>query len=272
MQEEYLKKRTLYLIERGNGTTVRRDGPSVLIERKFTSPVRIPADYIDKVVIYGNVEIDAFSITLFSSKFVPILIIGRREESSIILPNTDEIKSYQKYQTMMLESKKLVENFTNWVNEKRTENQKKTLNSLFKNISIRIEPEESNYYALINKIKPSDFLWTLVKGIMRNLIIITILSKLIKFKLDPHVGVIHQGYHYGLVQDIYGIYEPIADYLTFQFFYADGVNVDFIKEPELDYNKLRFMVDKFENKREEIEHELNATISCCLSFLRSINP
>lgn len=272
MQEEYLKKRTLYLIERGNGTTVSRDGPSVLIERKFTAPVRIPADYIDKVVIYGNVVVDAFSITLFSSKFTPILIIGRRDESSIILPNTDEIKSYLKYQTMMLESKKNTEIFTNWVYQKRTENQKKILNSLFKSISIRFEAGDDNYYAFIDKIKPSDFLWTAVRGIMRNLIIITILSKLIKFKLDPHIGVIHQGYHYGLVYDMYEIYEPIADYLTFQFFYADGVNVDFSTKPELDYDKLIFIVDKFENIREELEYDIHTSITYYLSFLRNINP
>lgn len=272
MQEEYLKKRTLYLIERGNGTTVRRDGPSVLIDRKFKSPVRIPADYIDKVVIYGNVEIDAFSITLFTSKLVPILIIGRRDESSIILPDTKEIKTYQKYQNMMLESKRLVETFKNWVYEEKTKKQQRTLNSLFKNISIRNEPGGNTYQELICKIMPSDFLWSMIKGIMRNLLTITIISRLIKFKLDPHVGVINQGCNYGLVYDIYSIHEPTADYLTFQFFYADGVNTDFIKEPDLDYNELRFLVDKFEDNRLEIEHELNASISYYFSLIRSVMP
>ncbi|ACI22190.1 MULTISPECIES: CRISPR-associated endonuclease Cas1 [Thermodesulfovibrio] len=271
MQEEYLKKRTLYLVEKGNGTTVSRDGPSVLIERNFAAPVRIPADYIDKVIIYGNVEIDAFSITLFSSKFIPILIIGRHEESSIILPNTSELKSYTKYQIMMLDSKKIVESFINWIKERRAQNQKKVLNSLFENISISIEAEDRNYNVMINKIKPSDFLWSRVKEIMQNLIIITILSNLIKFKLDPHIGVINQGYNYGLVFDIYQIYEPYADFLTFQFFYADGANIDFIKNPDLNYDRLRFLIDKFEKKKDDIEQELNSSIAQILSFLRSIS-
>lgn len=91
------------------------------------------------------------------------MIIGRHEESSIILPNTSELKSYTKYQIMMLDSKKIVESFINWIKERRAQNQKKVLNSLFENISISIEAEDRNYNVMINKIKPSDFLWSRVK-------------------------------------------------------------------------------------------------------------
>lgn len=272
MQGEYLKKRTLYLIERGNGTVVKRDGPSVLIERRFTAPVRIPGDYIDKVIIYGNVEIDAFSITLFSSKGAPILIIGRHGETSIVLPNTDEIKSYSKYQKMMLESEKLVEKFTTWINEKRIFNQKKVLSNMFKNITISLDEKEENYYTMVNKIKPSEFLWEMIRGIMKNFLSITILSKLINAKLDPHVGIINQNNNYGLVSDIYKTCEPISDLLTFQFFYADGANMDFIKNPELNSERLQMIVDKFEKKKKEIELELNATIAQILSYVRSVTP
>lgn len=272
MQEEFLKKRTLYLIERGSGIVLKRDGPSVLIERKYKAPVRIPADYIDKVIIYGNVELDAFSITLFTSKHVPILILGRHGESSIVLPYTNEIKDYSKYQSMMLASKKLVDDFKSWILTKRAENQKKLVNRLFKNITVSINHEDSSYRAMINKIKPNNFVWALIKEIMANFLIITILSRLINSKLDPHIGIIYQGSNYGLVFDIYYMYEPFADYMAFQFFYADGVNIDFIKNPDLNTETLQMVIDKFEKKKEEIEYELNSTISHIFSYLRILTP
>jgi len=272
LQEEYLKKRTLYLIERGKGITVSRDGPSVLIERKFTAPVRIPADYIDKVIIYGNVELDAFSLTLFSSKYIPILIIGRHGESSIILPYSDGIDSYSKYQKMMIASNKILDSLMQWAYHHRVENQKKTLDSLFKNIKVSAEPGENSYQAMINKIKPSEFLWQTVKGIVKNLFLLAILSKVLTAKLDPHIGFINQQRNYGLIFDIYYIFEPIVDFLTFQFFYKDGVNIDFIKNPDINYERLQMLVEQFESKREDFDTQIRVIITEILSYLRVIRP
>lgn len=272
MQEEYLKKRTLYLIERGNKTTVSRDGPSVLIERNFSAPVRIPADYIDRVIIYGNVALDAFSLTLFSSKYIPILIIGRHGESSIILPYSDGIDSYSKYQKMMIASKKMTDEFTMYAYKHRVENQKKTLDSLFKDIKVSAEQGENSYQSMINKIKPSEFLWQIVKNIIKNLFLLAILSKVLTVKLDPHIGFINQQSNYGLIFDIYYIFEPIVDFLTFQFFYEDGVNIDFIKNPDMNYERLQMLVEKFESKREDFDAQIRVVITEILSYLRNIKP
>ncbi|GAQ95557.1 CRISPR/Cas system-associated endonuclease Cas1 [Thermodesulfovibrio aggregans] len=271
MQENYLKKRTLYLIERGNGTSVRRDGPSLLIERRNCAPVRIPVNLVDKVVIYGNVELDSFSLTLFSAYRVPVLIIGRHDGVSIVLPYNNDAKTNSKIQKLMLASPKIVNSYKDWVLKTRGENQRKILNKLFPNMSITIEGEE-NYEKMIGRIKPSDFLWSLIKEIMANLLIITILSRLLNAKLDPHLGILNQNCNYGLVFDIYFIHEPIAEYLAFQFFYADSFNIDFAKNPEINGEQLQRIIELFEKKKEEIEYQLNKTIAEIFHLMRQITP
>jgi CRISPR/Cas system-associated endonuclease Cas1 len=69
-------ERTLFLNER-TGMSVRRDGPSLWIERPGAAGSRVPLRLIRRVLISGNVALDAESLTTFARRGVPIMFARR---------------------------------------------------------------------------------------------------------------------------------------------------------------------------------------------------
>lgn len=272
MQEEFLNKKTLYLVDRGTGLTVRRDGPSVLIEKKGRAPIRIPVNFVDKVIIWGNIELDAYSLTLFSRHNIPVVILNRDRESSVILPYNHESTDHSKQQRRILGSVILAEKYLKMIKNRRIENERRVINKLFKNLSISIEIEERRYQSLLSKIKPSEFLWDTIKRIIASILQITITGKLISSKLNPHIGIMHKGCDYGLVFDIYHIYEPEADLQTAQFFYSGSCKPSFINQPEITHEEIQIITNRFEMQRMSLYHSLDETISELFSIMRKVTP
>lgn len=71
--------RTLFLNERA-GMRVRRDGPSLWIERPGSAGSRVPVRLIRRVLISGNVALDAESLTAFAERGVPVTLMSRDGE------------------------------------------------------------------------------------------------------------------------------------------------------------------------------------------------
>ncbi len=271
MPEEYLnkEKKTLYLVEKGNGLIMRRDGPSVLIERKNKAPVRIPVNYVDKVIILGNVELDSFSLTLFSSHRIPVLIINRDREFSLILPPNKDLSDLSREQKRLLSSSVLIDKYRSTILRRRFEEERKVIRILFDKISIN---PQDRYHTIINKIKPSEFLWNKVKAIIANLIQINIIERIMSARLNPHLGVINKACNYGLVYDIYHIFEPEADLQTAKFFCLSKLKNDFANNPHISHEILEIMINNFEKRQAEISNSIDMVISEILEIMRIVPP
>jgi hypothetical protein len=74
-----MMERTLFLNERA-GMRVRRDGPSLWIERAGSAGSRVPVRLVRRVLISGNVTLDAESLTAFARRGVPITLVSRTGE------------------------------------------------------------------------------------------------------------------------------------------------------------------------------------------------
>lgn len=68
--------KTLYLME-SEGIEVRRDGPSLWINRQGKAGQRVPARWVDRVIVTGNVRLDAEVITLFTANHIPVMFLNR---------------------------------------------------------------------------------------------------------------------------------------------------------------------------------------------------
>ncbi|MCP9440382.1 MAG: CRISPR-associated endonuclease Cas1 [Nitrospira sp.] len=73
-------ERTLFLNERA-GLRVRRDGPSLWIEQPGSAGSRVPVRLIRRVLIAGNVALDAESLTAFAERGVPVTLVGRNGQA-----------------------------------------------------------------------------------------------------------------------------------------------------------------------------------------------
>ncbi len=69
-------ERTLYLKETP-GLRVSRDGPSLWVTRPHTAGQRVPVRLIRRVLIAGNVTLDAEALTVFAQRGVPITLLDR---------------------------------------------------------------------------------------------------------------------------------------------------------------------------------------------------
>lgn len=67
--------RTLYLNQRP-GLRVSRDGPSLWIEQQGSAGRRVPVRLIRRVLIAGNVALDAESLTVFAERGVPVTLLN----------------------------------------------------------------------------------------------------------------------------------------------------------------------------------------------------
>lgn len=215
--------RTLYLNERPR-LVVLRDGPSVLIRQPEQACQRIPARLVGRVVIIGNVRIDAAAITLFTEHGIPVVFMSRSgSEVAVAIPYNHRLARHYEEQRVFLENEGNIKRYLSWMMTRRMAVQTAVLKRLFKDKAraFRFGVGDGNYQALISGIKPVDEArWSVAKGILNSLFRGLVIEHLSAAGLDPHTGVLHRRHNFGLALDICHVLEAESDLLCIQFFRA----------------------------------------------------
>ena len=149
--------RTLYLSENNNDLWILRDGPSVIIKSKERVSRRVPVRLLSRVVIIGNVRLDAGAITLFTENDVPVVFMNRAaEDVAVAIPYNHRLPTHYKEQRIFLESEENIERFENWANTKRMVIQVNMLKRLQRPIADKFTYGigEGNYQKLLSQMKP----------------------------------------------------------------------------------------------------------------------
>lgn len=213
--------RSLYLNDSLKGLTVLRDGPSIWIKHKFTAGWRIPARVIGRVIVIGNIRIDAGAITLFAENNIPVIFRNRTgEEIAVVIPYNHRLPTHYEEQKILLQSEKNILRYTDWAKTKRMTSQLKVLSRLFKNRAFGFYNEigEGNYQLILKNLKPEEPKWLVITELITNLLRGLIIERLMKADLDPHTGVIHRRHNFGLALDICYIMGAEVDMQALQFF------------------------------------------------------
>ncbi len=214
--------RTLYLSESGSDVRVRRDGPSVWVTRQNSAGQRIPARLVSRVVIIGNVMLDAGSITLFSENDIPVVFMARNaEEVAVAMPYSHRLPLYYRAQKGFLSSNADVQAYRVWAETWHRAVQSSVLKRLYPQLghTLPFRIGEKDYQDVIAYLKPHDEAkWDVVRGFVNNLFRTVIVEQLIRRELDPNLGVIHREYALGLVLDICHMVEAERDLQCLQFF------------------------------------------------------
>ncbi|MCX7794691.1 MAG: CRISPR-associated endonuclease Cas1 [Thermodesulfovibrionales bacterium] len=268
-------ERSLYINDNLKGLTVLRDGPSVWIKDRFTAGRRIPARLISRVVIIGNVRIDAQAITLFAENNIPVIFMQRNgQEVAVTIPYNHKLAAHYEEQKILLQSDKNIEKYTNWAKTKRMTIQLKVLNRLFKNRAFRFYNEigEGNYQLIINRLKPSEEKWNVLNEIITNILRGLIIERLIKADLDPHTGVIHRRHNFGLALDICYIMGAEIDIQALQFFRSGTENFLVKKSSGWEVNSqgMQNILHRFENRRDVLTRTVEEIIDEIFELIREL--
>ncbi len=267
--------RTLYLNENSN-INVTRDGPSVWIQWCSGSGQRVPARLISRVVIIGNVKLEAGAITLFTENDIPVVFLTKSgEEVAVALPYNHKLPTHYEEQKVFLETAENSQRFENWANTKRMVIQVSIMRRLYRKSSYKFKFGfgEGNYQKLLSPFKPrSEDKWTAVTNVINNLFRLLIIEHLIKAGLDLHMGVIHRRHNFGLALDICYIMGGESDLQAIKFFRcAKSDHIEKISGNwTLTDKGMRNIIQRFENRKVALHNIVSSIIDEIFELMRQL--
>lgn len=243
--------RTLYLSENSSGMVVLRDGPSVWIKSRENAGQRIPVRLISRAVVIGNVRLDAAVITLFTENDIPVIFMNQNaNEIATAIPFNNTIYTRYKEQDFLLRNRDKSSSFKKWAEAKKMAIQADVVKRLYRPATFHIN--DSDYAEIISFLKPRDEnQWIVVKGFINNLFKELATAELLRARLDPHLGIIHNRQSFGLVHDICHIMEAENDIQCLQFFKCSRIDPFIEKQAEkyrISSAGIKSIIHRFENR------------------------
>lgn len=252
--------RSLY-ISQANKPVVMRDGPSIWVREEGRAGRRIPVRLVSRVVIIGNVTLDAGTVTLFAENNVPITFItGRNTEAAVALPYNHRLPEHYAEQRILLESETNIEHYRKWTEAKRSLIQMRMLRRFFPDsYAAKVAPGlgSGNYDKLFASMKKgAEEQWYIVSSFVLNIFRTLIIERIVACRLDPHFGVIHRRHNFGLALDICYMIGGEGDMQTIRFFSSSGIGDLMVKQNRqwvLTSAGIKNIIHRFENRREVIK-------------------
>lgn len=269
--------RTLYLNESAGDLHVKRDGPSVWITARETAGRRVPARLLSRVVVMGNVKLDARAITLFAEHDIPVVFMDNRaEETAMAIPYNHRLPSHYEEQKVFLESDANASRYEQWALAKRAVLQADVLRRFDRSLSgqLAFGIGEGNYQQVLSGLKPkSEDKWSVVTGIINSLFRGLIMEHVLKADLDPHTGVIHRRHNFGFVLDICYIVGAESDMQAVRFFRA--AREAFLMERRhsiwnVTEPGMRDIIHRFENRRKRLSNLVGMVLDEVFELMREV--
>ena len=272
-------EKTLYLNENREMRVVR-DGPSLWITIGNRAGCRVPARLVSRVVITGNVRLDAGCITLFTENGIPVIFINRRGEllaTALGIINPD--LRLKERQTCLFANTVYRPRVLNWIKASRKNLQLSLIRYLGykKGIFSKKGFRERDFKEVISRYLPEDDRCVfIVKGMVSGLLYELLTSIVIRADLDPHLGIIHRRYNMGLVRDLAYIMEAEVLRQTIQFFRLKKWDFYFTRnsnnnaEKDLNPAGVRSVVMRFESHRDRLTNIADGLIDDIFNLMREL--
>ncbi len=206
--------RTLFLNER-SGLRVSRDGPSLWIEQPGSAGRRVPVRLIRRVLIAGNVALDAESLTAFAERGVPITLVSREGEPlAMVVGCAAGLFARRGLQAGALENPRVRERVSAWL---RAWERGRWLA-----LATRLDPvtalqwrgrgvRQADYEAWVQRqgrLRSASFRR---RGVFHAAVSTLALDQIADAGWDPHLGVAHRGEPLGFVKDCAAAIQADAD-------------------------------------------------------------
>ncbi len=269
--------RTLYLTE-NRGLVVTRDGPSLWVTQEGKAGTRVPARLIGRVVVIGNVRMDAGVITLFAARGIPVTFMNRRGEASAVsLPCADRFPRHHDKQRAFLSSEAAVGRYRTFLSAHRQMTQLDCLKRIAGNVVESWEREgfrEKDYRKILGRFAPAgDETWTAARDVVANLFRELVIGVILKAGLDPHLGIVHRRDHFGFALDLCHALDAEIDTQTQQFLRADGTQARMSRERGgwiVTKTGLRDIIHRFENRAKAVRERTETVVDGFFELAREL--
>jgi CRISPR/Cas system-associated endonuclease Cas1 len=269
--------RTLYLNE-NKGLTVFRDGPSVWIKEDGKAGRRIPARLIGRVVIIGNLRLEAGVITLFTNNDIPVTFINHRGDAvAVAIPYNHHLPRHYEEQKIFLEAEGNIERYKSWLYARSKETQINVIRRISKGVAELFVTKgfrEKDYQRFIERFKPSkDEQWKVVSGVTSNLFREMTIGCIVKADLDPHLGILYRRHNFSLALDICHILEAETDMQCIQFLKTAREKVYMVKDRigwSVSNEGMRDVIHRFENRRKQLSETVEKLIDDIFELMREL--
>jgi len=269
--------RTLYLNENKN-LRVYLDGPSIWIKEDGKAGRRVPARVVSRVVIIGNLKCEAGALTLFTDNDVPVTLISRKGDSvAVVMPYNDNLSRYYYRQKAFLKTEENINRFKDWLYAQRRVLEIYVLKRLSKKIAgefVMNGFRTRDYRNIVKKFNPSDMArWDVVKAMVENLFRELTISCIVKAELDPHIGVLHRRYNFGLALDLCHILEPMVDLQCIQFL-RNTVGKEYLIPDSTGWSisrdGVKDIVQRFENMKKKLYQSEERLLDNLFELMREL--
>lgn len=269
--------KTLYLNE-NDGLEVTRDGPSIWVREDGRAGRRIPVRLVGRVVVIGNLKIEAGVITLFTENDIPVTFMNRKgRQVAVTIPYNHNLPRHYEEQRVFLETEENENQVKTLITSRRREfhlGTVKRLSGVVASNFIRNGFRERDYQEFLNKFKPrSQDQWVVVCGLIGNLFKEIIIGSLMKSDLDPHMGILHRRHNFGLALDICHIMGPEIDLHAVQFFRCNRDNNLMQKGNNgwlVSQQGMKDIIHRFENRRKSLHEKIESIIDDLFRFMREL--
>lgn len=271
--------RTLYLNE-NKGLRVFRDGPSIWIKEDGKAGRRIPARLVNRVVIIGNLRLEAGVITLFTDNDIPVTFFDHRGNTvAVTMPYNHHLSRHYEEQKVFLETEDNIERFKRWLYAKRKEIQLGVVKRLSKNVAWLFVSKgfrERDYREFIEGFKPSDTTderSKVVSGTISNLFREMVIGCIVKADLDSHIGILYRRRNFGFALDICYILEAEIELQSIQFLKSAKGEGYIIKEQagwSVTKEGMRDIIHRFENRRKQLLDTVEGLVDEVFELMREL--
>ncbi|RMH10088.1 MAG: hypothetical protein D6704_00045 [Nitrospirae bacterium] len=207
-------EKTLYLSEHPR-LRIRRDGPSIWVEHAGQAGRRVPARLVRRVLIRGNVALDAGSLMLFADRGVPITLVRRDgTPSAVIVPFAVTSPRRAMRQRGILEDRRKREQFCAWLEAWERGRQIALVARLAPHVVIRWKREgfrREDYDAVLEQHLDQPVADSGERAFVAGLLFEFVLSELAAEGWDPQIGIRQLAGPLGFAHDLTEALAPEVD-------------------------------------------------------------
>lgn len=207
-------EKTLYLSESPT-RKIKRDGPSLWVEQAGQAGQRIPARLIRRVLIRGDVEMDAGCLTLFAERGVPVTLLrSDGHPSAVVLPLITQEGQRRTRQRAVLEDRSKQERLRAWMSAWERGRQLALIGRVAPAVALRwkrVGFRKEDYEAVLARRVDMPVEESGERAFVAGMMFEFILGEIAAQQWDPHVGVRHQTGPLGFAHDLMDVFGAEAD-------------------------------------------------------------
>lgn len=272
--------RTVYLLE-NEQLLATIEGPSILIQRPFKAPQRIPIRLINRVYVVGKINLSSDFILKLAVNRIPLILAENSgSDRAVMMPFNHKLPKFFKEQRVILENKKNIDKYIKWVDVYRTYIQLQVVKRFYSNLKYKNDIGEGDYKILISKLLPQNNRYlVLVKKTVNYLMRGLLIENINKAGLDPHIGAYFRRVNFGFVLDMSYLLEAKEDEQVILFFKQKNYHRFFIYNPnkfgnkekiELSKEGYRNIIHRFENLKTMLDNCINKIIDDFFCLIREL--